>query len=126
MLPYIIKAVLIIVGLILMVLTFIVHSAKKMTVHLAITWELIGLTGIVIGAVPKFSNWSYLLSRGTAAAVFVAAVLIIWGSYIMSLMISSLAMKNQELAMQVSLLNQENERIINELSALTGKSKQEL
>ena len=35
-------------------------------------------------------------------------------------------MKNQELAMQVSLLNQENERILEELCKLTGKSRREL
>lgn len=126
MLPYIIKAGFIIIGFILMSVTFIVYSARRMTVHLAVTWELMGLTGIVIGTVPLFSNWCFLISEGTAAGIFAAAILIIWGGYIMCLMISSLMMKNQELAMQVSLLNQENEKIINELSKLTGKSKQEL
>lgn len=38
--------------------------------------------------------------------------------------VSVLSRKNQELAMQVSLLNQENERILTELQQLTGKTKQ--
>ncbi len=40
--------------------------------------------------------------------------------------VSVLSRKNQELAMQVSLLNQENERILTELQQLTGKNKTEL
>ncbi len=126
MTPYIMKSVLVIVGIVLVVLTFIMYSAKKMTVHLAVTWEWIGFTGIVIGIVPIFSNWCFLLSRGTAAAVIVAGILIIWGGYQMSIIISLLLMRSQELTMQVSLLNQENERIMTELSNLTGKPKREL
>ena len=43
-----------------------------------------------------------------------------------NLIVSPLLMKNQELAMQVSLLNQENERIIKELERLTGKQARDL
>ena len=59
-------------------------------------------------------------------AMFFIGALTVWGGYELSALISSLAMKNQELAMQVSLLNQENERILSELSELTGKSRREL
>lgn len=126
MTAYVIKIILILVGLTLMGFTFLMFASKKLTVNLAITWGLIGLTGVAVGVVPAFSKWCFLLSEGTASALCVAAALIIWGGYEMSLLISSLLMKNQELAMQVSLLNQENEKIIRELSRLTGKSKQEL
>lgn len=126
MTAFMIKIVLICVGIALMVFTFLMYSAKKLTVNLAITWELIGATGLIVGTVPAFSRWCHFLSGGTAAAVSVAGGIIIWGGYQMSILISSLLMKNQELAMQVSLLNQENEKIIKELSRLTGKSKQEL
>ena len=44
----------------------------------------------------------------------------------MTIHISSLFMKNQELAILVSLLNQENERILRELEKLTGKNAREL
>lgn len=126
MTAYVVKAALILMGLGIMIFTFLVFSAKRLTVNLAVTWELIGLTTAVVGGVPVFSRWCFLLSRGTAAALFVASGLIIWGGYQMSILISALLMRNQELAMQVSLLNQENEKILNELSKLTGKSKREL
>ena len=40
--------------------------------------------------------------------------------------ISSLSLKTQELAMQVSLLNQENERMLKALSELTGKDVRDI
>ena len=117
------KIGLIITGVIVMVFTFLLHSVKKITVNLAVAWEAIGIGLILVGAVPLFSSWCYLLARGT---MFLVGGLTIWGGFELSILISSLAMKNQELAMQVSLLNQENERILEELCKLTGKSRREL
>ena len=120
------KIGLIMTGVIVMVLTFLLHSAKKLTVNLAVAWEAIGIGLILVGTVPFFSSWCYLLARGTMIAMFLVGGLTIWGGVELSILISSLAMKNQELAMQVSLLNQENERILEELCKLTGKSRREL
>ena len=55
--------------------------------------------------------------------------LLLFGTFVvgfvfkLSSSISQISMKTQELAMQVSLLNQENERILYELEELTGKTK---
>ena len=120
------KIGLIMTGVIVMVLTFLLHSAKKLTVNLAVAWEAIGIGLILVGTVPFFSSWCYLLARGTMIAMFLVGGLTIWGGFELSILISSLAMKNQALAMQVSLLNQENERILEALCKLTGKSRREL
>ena len=115
------------IGLIMTgVIVMLLHSAKKLTVNLAVAWEAIGIGLILVGTVPFFSSWCYLLARGTMIAMFLVGGLTIWGGFELSILISSLAMKNQELAMQVSLLNQENERILEELCKLTGKSRREL
>jgi hypothetical protein len=45
------------------------------------------------------------------------------GMFYLSQAISQLIRKNQELAMQVSLLNQENESILRELRELMAKNK---
>ena len=84
------------------------------------------LAAILSGAVPKFSGWSSRLSLGSLAVLLLTGFLVVWGMYQMTIQISSLLMKNQELAMQVSLLNQENERIIKELERLTGKQARDL
>lgn len=122
----IVKFSVILVGIGIMAITFVMHAEKKLTVNLAVTWELLGIAAILSGAVPKFSGWSSRLSLGSLVVLLITAFLVLWGVYQMTIQISSLIMKNQELAIQVSLLNQENERILQELEKLTGKSTREL
>lgn len=122
----IVKLSVILVGIGIMAITFVLHAKKKLTVNLAVTWELLGIAAILSGAIPKFSGWSSRLSLESLAVLLITGLLIVWGVYQMTIQISSLLMKNQELAMQVSLLNQENERIIKELERLTGKNAREL
>lgn len=118
----IVKACVILMGIGIMIVTFVLHAKKKLTVNLAVTWELLGIAAILSGAVPRFSG------SGLGASLFflITALLVLWGVYQMTIQISSLLMKNQELAILVSLLNQENERILRELEKLTGKNAREL
>ncbi len=122
----IVKFCVILVGIGIMAITFVLHAEKKLTVNLAVTWELLGIAAILSGAVPKFSGWSSQLSLGSLTVLLITAFLVLWGVYQMTIQISSLLMKNQELAIQISLLNQENERILQELEKLTGKDAREL
>lgn len=122
----IVKICVILVGIGIMAITFVLHAKRKLTVNLAVTWELLGIAAILSGAVPKFSGWSSRLSLGSLMVLLITAFLILWGVYQMTIQISSLIMKNQELAIQVSLLNQENEKILQELEKLTGKNAREL
>lgn len=78
---------------------------------------------ILFGAVPGLSDWSKVVPKEACAAFLVIGGIAILGTFYLSGNVSKLLRKNQELAMQVSLLNQENERILGELEALTGKSK---
>ena len=122
----IVKFCVILVGIGIMAITFVLHAEKKLTVNLAVTWELLGIAAILSGAVPKFSGWSSRLSFGSLVVLLITAFLGRWGVYRMTIQVSSLIMKHPELAIQVSLLNQENERILQELENLTGKSTREL
>ena len=122
----IVKIGMIATGLWIMGLTFYLHAVKKLAVNLAVAWEGIGVGLVLIGAIPVLSAWCYLVGEGTIIAMFLVGSVVVWSGYELSIQISSLAMKTQELAMQVSLLNQENERILNELSKLTGKEIRDL
>lgn len=113
-------------GIGIMIVTFVLHAKKKLTVNLAVTWELLGIVAILSGAVPRFSGWSSRIGLGSLVVLLITALLVLWGVYQMTIQISSLLMKNQELAILVSLLNQENERILRELEKLTGKNAREL
>mgnify|MGYP007094044178 CR=1 FL=1 len=121
----IVKACVILMGIGIMIVTFVLHAKKKLTVNLAVTWELLGIAAIS-GAVPRFSGWSSRIGLGSLVVLLITALLVLWGVYQMTIQISSLLMKNQELAILVSLLNQENERILRELEKLTGTNAREL
>ncbi len=58
--------------------------------------------------------------------MFLVGAVAVWSGYELSVQISSLSLKTQELAMQVSLLNQENERMLKALSELTGKDVRDI
>ena len=111
---------LIVIGVFIMALSFVLHAKRRLTVNLAVVWEFVGIALILTGAVPVFSSWCYLLSKGTVIAMFVVGAFVLWGCYEVCILISVLSMKNQELAVQVSLLNQENELLLREM-----KKKQE-
>ena len=111
---------LIVIGVFIMALSFVLHAKRRLTVNLAVVWEFVGIALILTGAVPVFSSWCYLLAKGTVIAMFVVGAFVLWGCYEVCILISVLSMKNQELAVQVSLLNQENELLLNEM-----KKKQE-
>ena len=113
-------------GFLIMGLTFYLHAVKKLTVNLAVAWEGIGIGLVLVGAIPVLSSWCYLSGEGTVVAMFLVGAVAVWSGYELSVQISSLSLKTQELAMQVSLLNQENERMLKALSELTGKDVRDI
>lgn len=115
----IIRIGLILVGIIIMALSFWMNSYKKITVNFAVVWEILGALLILIGIFPVFSDWTRRVSSGTGLAFFCVGIVFLFEEIRTSMLISQLVMKNQEMAMQVSLLNQENEYIMNELERLS-------
>ena len=114
----IIRAGVFLAGAILMISSFWMNAYKKITVNFAVIWEILGLMLVLVGIVPVFSQWSRLVSSGTWLAFFCVGSVFLFEEVRTSVLLSQLMMKNRELAMQVSLLNQENEYIMNELDAL--------
>ena len=55
--------------------------------------------------------------------VFILGFAFLIGLFLVCLSVSNLMSRNRELAMQVSLLNQENEQILKALEELEGKNK---
>lgn len=112
----------VVTGLLIMWQSFYMHAVKKLAINLAVAWEGIGIGLVLVGAIPVLSAWCYQVGEGTAVAMFLVGAVAVWSGY----QISVLSMKMQEIAMQVSLLNQENERMLNKLSELTGENKRDI
>ncbi len=101
-----------------MSVSFLMHSYKKITVNFTVMWELLGIMLVLIGAVPVFSQWTKQLASGTGFAFFCVGAIFLFEEFRSSVMLSQLFLKTQEMAMHISMLNQENERIMRDLEKL--------
>lgn len=111
-------------GIFIMIFSFWYHSVRKLTVNLAIVWEISSVILIAAGISPVLSSWTHHISTGTGLMLLFMGAACLWGGFQLSLLVSRLAMKNQELAMQVSLLIQENEEIAKQLEELEGRMRE--
>lgn len=105
---------------------FITLARRKMKEAIGMCWCIFGILLIALATVPGLTGWSKVIPTETVAAVVLLGVMLLWLLFTLSRHVSTLMMKNQELAMQVSLLNQENERILCQLEMKTGKRKVDL
>lgn len=120
----IVKYGMIATGVFVMVFSFLKHSFRKLTVNLAVVWEIFGAILILIGIFPVLSTWVHHISKGTGMALLIVGAACLWGGFQFSVLLSSLSMKNQELAMQVSLLLHENEEIMQRLEEQADRMRE--
>lgn len=112
------RVIFVILGVFLLLVAFFSLVKKRMTEGFSLGWALGAVLIIVMGAVPGFSGWTQMLSPVHMLLMMIFAVFLLGFVFWISSKISQLMMKTQELAMHVSLLNQENEKIMMELSKL--------
>ena len=99
---------------------------KKIKEGFLLGWCLFALFFILAGIIPALSFCTGTFAVFSGPAQMILSAFLVLFLFKISEYVSVLSRKNQELAMQVSLLNQENERILTELQQLTGKNKTEL
>ncbi|MCI7130317.1 MAG: DUF2304 domain-containing protein [Lachnospiraceae bacterium] len=102
-------------GVGLLLLTFFMYSKRRLTDRIALGWALFSVVTVMAGAIPAWSGWSRALALSSYPMVFALGGLVVLIIFHHSVYLSLLVMKNQELAMHVSLLNQENEETIKKL-----------
>lgn len=99
-------------GVLLLVWSFLAYARHRLTENFGMIWGATALCLIVAGIVLAVTDGSFVAVMAVIVLLGLMLLLCLFG---FSLAISILIMKNQELAMQVSLLNQENESILQEL-----------
>ena len=107
-------------GILFLVLAFWAYTRQKLNDSMALIWVFVSIALVITGAVPAVSKH---LSESLSIFMFIICLLLLFLLFKVSKAVSVLSMKNQELAMQVSLLNQENERILHKLGILTDEKK---
>ncbi|MCM1044796.1 MAG: DUF2304 domain-containing protein [Candidatus Gastranaerophilales bacterium] len=122
----ILQIVAIITGLFLLGVTIHSLALRKMTESFSLAWGLISLILVLAGILLRPLEWARYISTAGLVLVILIGFCVIYVAYFISTKVSELTRKNQELAIQVSLLNQENERILERLEQLTGIDKRKL
>lgn len=120
----VLRIIMIVLGMVLLWITLSSLSKRKMTEPFCLTWGLISLIIIFAGVLLRPAEWNRYISNTGLLLVLMIGFCVVYGAYFMSSRVSELMRKNMELAMQVSLLNEEKEEILQKLSELSEKMEQ--
>ena len=124
--PVVLRIIMVVAGCLFLILNFITYVKKNLTEKFTWMWTIFCIVMILSGIVPGLNSWSFKFNSWGYMALCIILVLIVQFIFIITKEIANLKKRNKELAMHVSLLNQENERILAELEKLTGRTKAEL
>ncbi len=102
-------------GIALLIVDFLSFVYRKITVGFMLCWGAFSIVFILLGAVPGLSDWTKIVPLEAVPAYMLISLSIMGCFFYLSCAVSELLRKNQELAMHVSLLNQENEIILEKL-----------
>ncbi len=116
-----IRLIYIITGILLFILNIVYYVKKKNYEDVALIWVAASVGFVILGVLP-FWDWK-IGEIGIKVFIPLSTALSI-GAFILFFVSSTMSVlrkRNQELAMQVSLLNQENEAIIKKLEEIEQK-----
>lgn len=103
----VLEGTMITVGISVMLYSFWLLAVKKMTADLAVVWEIAGVILTVTGSVYRMAGWE--IQEKQEIPVLCIGTVSLFFCYQFSLLVSRLMMRNQELAIEVSLLLQEKD-----------------
>ena len=111
----------IVAGAYMLVKAVLSLAKRKMTEPFCLAWALLSALMILSGVLlnPSQLDW-YISTRGLILIIIVVSG-ILWGLWFISTQVSLLKRRNQEMAMQISLLNNDCEKILKELEKLKNE-----
>ena len=118
---FILRLFLCAIGAVLLVDVVASLARRKMTESFALIWGVMALLCVIAGMLvrPVLLN-SYISAIGMIL-IMMAVLCVIVGAYFISLRISELMRKTQELSINVTLLYDENLRLMKQVEELTDK-----
>ncbi|MDR2042820.1 MAG: hypothetical protein LBQ15_00320 [Clostridium sp.] len=117
------RGMVVLTGLVFLWLDFYSFARRRIVANIGLGWGAFSLQLVLVGTIPGLSAWAEVIDLVTFLGLYVLGIVALLGVWLISVSLSKLIMRNQELAMMVSLLNQENERILKELETLAGKDR---
>ena len=114
----ILRLIMILAGIVLFGGVIVSLAKKRMTDTICLMWGVISFLIILGGIFLRPTQVNKYMSTAGIVLVILIIFCVAIGLYFLSVQISILTRKNQELAMHVSLINQENEQLIKRIQAL--------
>ncbi|MGN0425206.1 MAG: hypothetical protein ACI4FY_07795 [Acetatifactor sp.] len=122
---FILRLFLCAIGAVLLVNVVSSLARRKMTESFALIWGVMALLCVIAGMLvrPVLLN-SYISAIGMIL-IMMAVLCVIVGAYFISLRISELMRKTQELSINVTLLYDENLRLMKQVEELTNQLQED-
>ncbi len=114
----ILRLILALTGVGLFAMTLSSLAKRKMTESFCLTWGIVAAMMILAGLVLRPYGIMGMLSPTALVVIVVVGYCILFGSFYITGKVSELTRKNQELAIQVSLINQENTIMMEKIEKL--------
>lgn len=106
-------------GVVLLGITMSSLAKRRMTESFCLAWGIISLVLILAGILLRPTMWNRFISLTGIFLVLLLGFSVIYIAFFVSTRVSELMRKNQELAMQVSLLNWEKDEMWKKLDELS-------
>lgn len=107
----VIKWSIILIGAAMLALNLINLAKRRLTPVLGVSWSIFAVLMLLFGSVLHLSELGRYMSPRSALILILVMLAVIFAFYHISIQISDLVDKVNELSMQVSLLNSENVRM---------------
>ena len=115
---------LIMMGICLLVMAILSLAKRKMTELFCLAWAIVSVLLVICGILIEPSELERYVSLRILILIFLITVGVVCTLWFISTQLSILMRKNQELAMQISLLNQDSERMLKKLEELEKRIDQ--
>ena len=119
------RILLIFLGCFLVIQTVLSLAKRKLKERFCLLWGVIAFVLIASGILLRPTLWNQYVSTQGMVVIVIVGTCALWCLFYLSTQLSILSRKNQELAMQVSLLNQENEMLLDEIKRIESILKKE-
>ena len=117
------RVFMVVVGLFVFSVTTVSLAKKHMTEVFCIFWGIIAVLFIAAGILLQPSGWNRYISWQALVIICFGIVCILIAGFFFSVRISRLMRQVTELAIQISLLNHENEMLLNDAEKLQEETE---
>lgn len=109
---------LVVMGICLFVMAILSLAKRKMTEPFCLAWVCVSVLIVICGILIEPSELDRYISLRVLILILFITIGVGWILWFISTQLSILRRRNQEIAMQISLLNQDSERMMKKLEDL--------